>query len=120
MGDRGNIAIEEDGKRIYFYSHWSGSELPEIVRRAIARKWRWDDPPYLARIIFCELVKGNEGEETGYGISLGICDNSHPIIVVDMNKQSVTLDGGEAKGFKELPFPIFAALEAATFKTFKA
>jgi hypothetical protein len=78
---------------IYFYSHWNGSDLPFVVQRALARKHRWDDGPYLARIIFCELVKGDESSETGFGISTGICDNSHPVVTVDPGDQTVSFNG---------------------------
>lgn len=90
MGDRGNIVMEFKNKdRIYFYSHWGGSELPGVVHHALGRRLRWDDPPYLARIIFCSLVKGQESGETGYGISPGICDNEHSLLVVDTENNRI-------------------------------
>lgn len=78
---------------IYFYTHWSGSNVKQTVQRALGRKQRWSDGSYLARIIFCELVKGNEGEETGFGISSVECDNEHPIVYVNVKEQTVTVDG---------------------------
>jgi len=38
---------------------------------------------------FCELVAGEERELTGYGISSQICDNEHPIIVLDCKQQRI-------------------------------
>ena len=36
MGDRANIEmVYESGEKIYFYTHWSGSELPEILQNAL-------------------------------------------------------------------------------------
>ena len=45
MGDRGNIVFKyTDGNKIYFYSHWGGSDLKETLRQALIRgKERWED-----------------------------------------------------------------------------
>lgn len=95
MGDRGNIVVQEtEGKRVYLYTHWKGSQIGGVVAKALAKKKRWDDAPYLARIIFCELidVEGDIKGEAGYGISAGICDNEYPILVVDVEKQVVRFE----------------------------
>ena len=106
MGDRGNIVIRDqytEGGEVYFYAHWNGSNLAETVQAALARKQRWNDGPYLARIIFCELVKGDEDGETGYGISCGLCDNGHALLVVDMKTSTVYWagEGDTAKAITE-------------------
>lgn len=93
MGDRGNIVMRynSDPKQdVYFYTHWSGSQIPRILQTALGRRLRWDDPAYLARIIFCTLVKGREGEETGFGIATTPCDNEHDYLVVDLETARVT------------------------------
>ena len=86
MGDRGNIKVHG----VYLYSHWRGSELPKILKNALIRgKGRWNDIPYLTRIIFSEMIKDEIFEETGYGISTDICDNGNEILEVNCNKQEV-------------------------------
>jgi len=87
MGDRGNIFVRESADKeetrgVYLYSHWGGEELPLVLKRALSRKVRWDDGPYLTRIIFDEMTEGQRGEETGFGISATLGDNEHPIITV--------------------------------------
>jgi len=90
MGDRGNIAIQyENGQRIYFYTHWKGSQVEEIVRKALQRKERWNDDAYLARIIFCELIGNDTKSETGYGIAPYECKEGSPLIIVDTVEQKV-------------------------------
>ena len=91
MGDRANIVITgcfNDGE-VFLYTHWRGSEYEETLRAALAKRWRWTDPSYLARIIFAEMTKGSEGGETGFGISASMGDNSYPLLVVDCEKQEV-------------------------------
>ena len=90
MGDRGNVILKTDGEAtLYLYTHWRGSDLPQIIASALNRgKSCWDDPIYLPRIIFCEMVKGNEMTETGFGISTYQGDGGTDI-TVDLSKQTV-------------------------------
>jgi hypothetical protein len=86
MGDRGNIKIGG----VYLYTHWAGSEISQILRDALKRgRSRWTDESYLARIIFCEMIKHDVMGTTGYGISTEIIDNEHDILEVNCDKQTV-------------------------------
>ncbi len=86
MGDRGNIGIkqEQSTDMMYMYSHWNGSRMPNILAAAFDRgEDRWEDAPYMTRIIFDTLINGDQ-QTTGYGLSMGrVCDNEHdmPIVV---------------------------------------
>lgn len=105
MGDRSNIVIASQsthGKRfkqilrpdtgcqpVVLYSHWGGTEMPTDLRDALALRQRWNDPAYLARIIFREMGAGKPGE-TGFGICAGeLADNEYLIAVVDTEEQTV-------------------------------
>lgn len=91
MGDRGNVVLKyEDGNKIYFYSHWTGSGLKETVRLALIRgRDRWDDESYLARIVFCQMLGGDMMSTTGFGIAPYEVDNEHPLVVVDTKEKTV-------------------------------
>lgn len=95
MGDRVTLAVQADGERVYLYSHWTGYDMPETLRVALARKQRWDDPAYLTRIIFNTMTLGDEKGETGFGISTRVQDYDHPLLVVDCDKQEVRLEAPE-------------------------
>jgi hypothetical protein len=103
MGDRGDIYVHEgDAPGVYLYTHWDGSALPHIVQRALISRegrMRWNDAPYLTRIIFEVLIRGNEGQATGYGISAQRSDGR--LIKVDVTAQTVTLDNGDSRSFEE-------------------
>lgn len=94
MGDRGNIVIKQRKPKdtfLYFYTHWSGSDIGQTVQDALKRgKERWDDEQYLARIIFCELIKDDINGTDGYGISTYMGDNEHDFLVIDAEKQTVS------------------------------
>lgn len=105
MGDRGNIFVKnskyEPSTGIYFYTHWSGSDLKRILANALKRgEHRWDDEPYLNRIIFCEMIQDDVLGECGFGISNYETDNEHPILKVDPGNQTVTIDS-ESLPFKD-------------------
>lgn len=96
MGDRGNIFFVDDARGdewtgIYMYTHWSGVELPSIVKAALERgRDRWGDSQYLGRILFCELVKDAPMDTTGFGLSTQIGDNEHLIVRVNDAEQRVS------------------------------
>ncbi len=95
MGNRGNIVVQSRGERVFLYTHWSGSRIREVVQKALARKQRWDDPPYLTRIMFDTLTEDAHGEDSGYGIWPSLGDNGHPIITVDVDEQRVLVGRGD-------------------------
>jgi hypothetical protein len=100
MGDRGNIVVSDDGGTLHFYTHWSGSELPQIVANALDRgRSRWDDPPYLNRILFSELIQGDVLGETGYGISIQMGDGGTEVYI-DHGSQTVTY-GAQTWSFED-------------------
>lgn len=115
MGDRGNVHVHEgDSPGVFLYSEWTGSNLPMVVARALRRgKYRWTNPAYLTRIIFCEMLAdaAHPGQEhayalevqtTGFGISTYIYGTSdHPTIHVDTDAQTVT-QGSETATFQDL------------------
>ena len=102
MGDRGNAKVVNDGKSVYLYTHWTGSDLPQIVKAAMARgESRWNDHSYLTRIIFSEMIRGYEHELIGFGISADLGDGDDQIMTINCNKQTVQWNGGRPKSFRD-------------------
>jgi hypothetical protein len=95
MGDRANVYIidrgtlEEPEAGVWLYTHWGGGSLPVVLQRALAHRDSWDDPSYLARIIFCEMVQGRDILSGGFGISSSFGDNERPILIVDCDSERV-------------------------------
>lgn len=104
MGDRGNISFHEspDTPPIYMYSHWGGSGLHEVVANALARGVsRWGDSSYLARIIFCELIKDDVDGTTGYGLQVVPQGDARDVVrVYDYGGGKVEY-GGEAYSYQQ-------------------
>jgi hypothetical protein len=122
MGDRATVKVVDGDDAVYLYTHWKGHRLPAIVHAALKRQQRWDDGPYLARIIFCEML-GSEKEmkaETGYGISARFCDSSYPVIAVDCVRNELRLEAAgdiePPKKAKPIPFATFIATPEMSWK----
>jgi hypothetical protein len=107
--------VVEGKSQVYLYTHWTGYKLAETVREALKRGIeRWQDGQYLARIIFCEMVKGGEMDLTGFGISSVIGDNGHPIIVVNVDDQTIGFaeEGKEPQCDAKWALPEYVRLSA--------
>jgi hypothetical protein len=91
MSNKANVIIIDGPERVCLYTHWGRDQLPSQLRAALVRgKDRWTDAPYLARIIFCEMIQKDVLGELGYGISSYAGDDRDPAIVVDCDAQTVT------------------------------
>ena len=116
MGMRRNIALNygrnpddpnSDYRKIYFYTHWRALDLEDDLRQALIRGGsRWDDPPYLARIIFSEMIRDDLMGVTGFGIDVAQCDPEYPTIEVDLKNR--TVDGAPFAEFVAMAFPAIA------------
>ena len=101
MGNRSQALIHQDSRSdIYLYSHWDGSDIGNMVKRALQRRQRWDDPEYLTRIIFCEMVKDDIDGETGYGIGTQQHGDVDWLIEIDVPKQEISI-GSQSWTFTE-------------------
>lgn len=105
MGDRANIQLTGAHclpHPLFFYTHWSGCELPFTLQSALKRgRERWNDPQYLTRIIFSEMIQGDVLHLTGYGISTKVCDGEDRVLVVDVDAKKVTDWDGKSYSFEE-------------------
>lgn len=109
MGDRAQIAVKMYGdkdEKVYLYTHWGGSRINQTLAAALNKRMRWGDEEYLARIIFCEMVRGEEDGETGYGIGVSAHgDIEYPIPVLDCETQTITFEQPEWDHNQVHPLP---------------
>ena len=100
MGCRGTIEIWENGAApkdeespVVLYTHWGAKDMLINLKTVLKRKKRWNDAAYLSRMIFCEMIKGEEETETGYGIMTDNIGDAEEEIVVDCDRQEVIVKG---------------------------
>ena len=115
MGDRGNVLVREDDKDsgVYLYTHWRGSDLPILVQEALLKRVRWDDCPYLTRIIFDVLSQESHGDETGFGISSMIGDGEYRLVTIDCKTQTVYIGSNDNPERLSWKFEGYIVLEAS-------
>lgn len=91
MGTRSNIRLTySDRNKVVFYQHWDGDTLSDVLKAALKRgKERWDDAPYLARIIFSEMVKDDIEGLTGWGITTEVQEENWFTLDVNLEEQMV-------------------------------
>jgi hypothetical protein len=98
MGSRAYVKVLSlpRGPDVLLYTHWQCEELPEIVRRALAHRQRWDDAPYLTRAIFEEMVVVEAPKFTGLGIEARARGRGNgtgePTVVVDVQTKRVWIE----------------------------
>ena len=92
---RANVLVKSGSSSdpgVYLYTHSGGRTLPLDVQNALKRQVRWDDPQYLARIIFCSMMlPGDFDEETGFGISAFVSDGG--LIKVVAIERTISING---------------------------
>lgn len=111
VGSRANIAVRfgsdvADKEAVFLYTHWNGYMLPGVLASALdsnEARARWNDPPYLARIVFEHMIRGASDFETGFGISTRIGDNEYPLLVLYTgNVYALSEEEYNARGFERL------------------
>lgn len=99
MSTRAQVKIvQHRGGEVYLYQHSDGYDLPNTVRKALQRGVsRWDDPEYLARIIFNEMTEDDAKGTLGYGIGTEQHGDIEWLVIVDVPNQTVeVLHDGES------------------------
>lgn len=93
--------IYPNGLSIYFYKHWDADLLPETIAHALDHgRSRWNDEPYLARVLFSQMISAEVDGITGFGID--VMPSGEPIYVtIDLATQSVWLRNNERLTFGE-------------------
>lgn len=90
--DPGQVEIKAITGTIYLYTHYHGKEIFADVHRALSKQRRWDDPPFLTRMIFGEMVPSMHlTEENGLGIGLVPTSNVPHQITLDCMKGFIHL-----------------------------
>ena len=91
MGCRGQVRIKDDcgNGSVYLYTHWGAEELKEDVALALARRKRWGESDYLARIIF-DQMKGNDFGHLSFGISTSECRDIEQLITIDCENKQIS------------------------------
>ena len=96
MGCRGTIEIWNNAaaptsaeRPVVLYTHWGAKEMLNDLITTLKKKERWNDPPYLSRMIFCQMMGDYTRGTTGYGIMTDNALDTEEEIIVDIDRQEV-------------------------------
>lgn len=88
----GQVEIVGPYGRVFLYTHETASELIAVVSDVLCRVVRWDDPDYLARMIFCRMIpKSKWDSELGFGIGTQMYTNINILITLDTVHNTVKI-----------------------------
>ena len=93
--DSGQIEIISPFGRVYLYTHNDAKSLLTIVHNTLSLKVRWDDPDYLSRMLFCEMIPEQFwSSNSGYGIGTQLYADVELLVSLDTVNQKITLRSG--------------------------
>lgn len=99
-----NICVRNsirDSGGVFLYTFSGRKNLPCLLQKALSRRQRWYDAPYLTRIIFDEMAAGTHGEEIGFGIS-SYCHEAYThVMYVCCNEERIIISDGAQYSFEE-------------------
>lgn len=129
MGDRASIELvypsagssRPNERSIWLYTHWGATAFPEVLAEVLGRHERWDDEPYLARMIASAVfVMAGIDDSTGAGLAPEYQDGVKWRI--DLGKSTVQQPGGwggDSPAGKSYTFEEFIAAAADPNHTFE-
>jgi hypothetical protein len=95
MGTHATVLVWQDDNKepLNFYQHYDGYNIAKEVAEGLkAGQGRWDDPTYLARIIFTQMTKSNPYDDTtGFGIGIGKGFEAEYMVVIYTNYEETNI-----------------------------
>ncbi len=90
--DSGQVEIISPYGRVYLYTHNYAANLVSDVYRVLSQHKRWDDPDYLSRMIFCEMIPPELwNSDTGFGIGTQMYADVNLLITIDTVKKIIKI-----------------------------
>ena len=103
MGDRAMAELKVKDGSLFFYTHWSGQELPKYAQVALDKaRPRLGDDAYALRIVVDSLIDqvGARDQETGAGLMLKPTaedeyNRDQPSVIIDLTEGKITVNRQE-------------------------
>jgi hypothetical protein len=91
----GQIEVISPYGRVYLYTHDTARNLLANVHNILSKESRWDDPDYLSRMLFCEMIPESFwSSDTGFGIGTQLYADVELLITLDTVNQKITVSSG--------------------------
>ena len=88
----GQIEIIGHYGTVFLYTNKEAYNLTNVVLNVLSEKVHWDDPDYLTRVLFCNMVPKDQWYNTnGFGIGTQMYIDVKLLITLDIVHQKITL-----------------------------
>lgn len=99
--DSGQVEIVGPYGRVYLYTHSGAGSLVNDVHSVLSMRQRWDDPDYLAKMVFCKMVPVEcWNTDLGFGIGTQLYADVNLLITLDTINQKILLQSATDKHYK--------------------
>jgi hypothetical protein len=95
----GQIEIKGPYGSVFLYTHDLAHDILHTVYKILSKKLNWDDPDYLARMLFCKLVPPEFwNSDKGFGIGTQMYHDIKLLITVDTVLKRIIITNFEVQG----------------------
>lgn len=92
----GQIEIKGPYGSVFLYTHNLAHNTLYVVHDVLCKKVKWDDPDYLSRMIFCNMIPPEFwNSETGFGIGTQMYNDIKLLITIDIVLKKVIITNFE-------------------------
>lgn len=99
--DSGQVEIVGPYGRVYLYTHSGAGSLVNDIHNVLSMRQRWDDPDYLAKMVFCKMVPVEcWNTDLGFGIGTQLYADVNLLITLDTINQKILLQSATDKHYK--------------------
>jgi hypothetical protein len=99
--DSGQVEIVGPYGRVYLYTHSGAGSLVNDIHSVLSMRQRWDDPDYLAKMVFCKMVPVEcWNTDLGFGIGTQLYADVNLLITLDTVNQKILLQSATDKHYK--------------------
>ena len=95
----GQIEIKGPYGSVFLYTHDLAHDILHTVYKILSKKLNWDDPDYLARMLFCKLVPPEFwNSDKGFGIGTQMYHDIKLLITLDTVLKRIIITNFEVQG----------------------
>jgi hypothetical protein len=96
--DSGQVEIIGPYGRVYLYTHSGAGSLVNDVHSVLSMRQRWNDPDYLAKMVFCRMVPVEcWNTDLGFGIGTQLYADVNLLITLDTVNYKILLQSATEK-----------------------
>jgi hypothetical protein len=95
----GQIEIKGPYGSVFLYTHDLAHNILNIVHEVLNKKVKWEDPDYLARMLFCKMIPPEFWKsDSGFGIGTQMYHDIKLLITIDVINYKIIISNLDKTG----------------------